>query len=296
MVSSQQLQLVAYIVEEGSLTRAAARLHLTQSALSHQLRDLEAALGLKLFERRNRQLVPTEAGRTLVRSAERVLPELQRLDADIQALRQGLTRNLRLSTQCYTCYHWLPAIIHQFRQTHPQVRVHIVAEATRQPLAWLQAGRIDLAIVTQTPGVAPSTLHPLFEDDLVALLAPGHPLAQHPRPLTPADLAGEEYIGYDVPDAESWALRDFFGAAQVRPRHVSRVQRTEAIMEMVKAALGFTILARWAAAPYVRSGQLVALPLACAEARRQWQAVYLGSEDDVVTAFVAAIRAQVLAG
>src|SRR6185436_13947438 len=144
----RHLRLVSAVAELGSLTRAGDRLHLTQSALSHQLRDIESRLGAPLFLRIGKRLVLTPAGERLLVSARDVL---QRLDETEHAIRQmgrdgaGL---LRVTTECYTCYHWLPQLLTRYRRRFPRVEVRIDVDATRQPIEMLLAGKIDLALVS----------------------------------------------------------------------------------------------------------------------------------------------------
>src|SRR5687767_5401966 len=111
----RHLRLVAAVAEHQSLTKAGDGLHLTQSALSHQLRDIEERLGARLFHRLNRRMVPTPAGERLLESAAAILGELQAAEL---AIRSGMAQRpvlLRLSTECYTGYHWLPSVLKPFR-------------------------------------------------------------------------------------------------------------------------------------------------------------------------------------
>src|SRR6185436_4554686 len=102
----RHLQLVAAVADTGSLTRAGDRLHLTQSALSHQLRDIESRLGAALFLRVGERLVLTPAGERLLATARDVLDRLDRTEQDIHQMGKALAGMLRLTTECYTCYHW----------------------------------------------------------------------------------------------------------------------------------------------------------------------------------------------
>jgi len=125
----RHLRLMQTVATLGSLTAAADRLNLTQSALSHQLRDIEDRLGTPLFLRRNRRMVATPAGQRVLDSATTILAELERTEAAVRALaknRQGL---LRVATECYTCYHWLPHVLKDFGQKCPSVEVRIEVEA-----------------------------------------------------------------------------------------------------------------------------------------------------------------------
>jgi LysR family transcriptional regulator, regulator for metE and metH len=232
----RHLNLLVAVTEEKSVTKAGARLHLTQSALSHQLRDLEERLGTPLFLRLNK-------------------------------------RTIRLSTECYTCYHWLPAHLKEFHQSYPAVEVKIVVEATHRPLQALLDGKLDLAIVSSCPRDKRVVYRPLFKDELVAIMPPAHPLAAKPY-LQAKDFADQNVFLY-VPPKESTLFRLFFNPAGVTPARVSEVQLTEAIIEMVKAGLGVSVLARWALTEALQSGQLIARPLTKRGLHRQWSAALL---------------------
>src|SRR5947209_4815727 len=118
-------QLVVAIAEEGSLVGATRTLHLTASALSHQLRDAEDRLGVALFQRRNRRLLLTAAGEQLLEASRRVLAEAARAESEVRGKPEEV---IRLSTGCYTAYSWLAAVLHGFQPRHPGVEVRIVLE------------------------------------------------------------------------------------------------------------------------------------------------------------------------
>ena len=143
----RHLQLVAGIADAGTMTGAAGRLHLTQSALSHQLRDIESRLGTPLFVRLGRRMVLTAAGRRILDTALRVLGDLERAEEDVRRLAGDEHGVIRVCTQCYTGYHWLGAILSAFQARHPRVTINVAAEETGGPVAALLDGRIDLAIL-----------------------------------------------------------------------------------------------------------------------------------------------------
>ena len=111
----RHLKLVVAVAEEGSVTAASKRLHVTQSALSHQLRDAEEKIGAPLFLRLSKRMVPTACGERLLQTARNVLSELERTGREIgnNGENAGV---IRLSTECYTCYHWLPPLLKDFRK------------------------------------------------------------------------------------------------------------------------------------------------------------------------------------
>src|SRR5262245_55316002 len=173
----RHLRLISAIAETGGVTRAGERLHLSQSALSHQLRDIEERLGALLFHRIGKRMVLTPDGQELLRSATEVLEILGRTEQAIKQRSAGGAGVLRISTGCYTCYHWLPAILKEYRMTHPKVDVQVDASATGDVLRSLLDGRIDLAVVIERTRDHRVIEHPLFEDEFVVIMAPDHPLA-----------------------------------------------------------------------------------------------------------------------
>lgn len=272
----RHLKLIAAVAEEGGVTRAANRLHLTQSALSHQLRDIESKLGASLFLRLNKRMVLTQAGERLLSSARSVLCELERVEEEIRQIAENKEGILRISTECYTCYHWLPSALKAFSKLYPRVEVRIVAEATHRPVEALLGGRLDLAITSTVVRNRKLLFKTLFRDELVVVVSSDHALASRAY-VTAKDFADEHLIAYSVPKEELTIFQKVLLPAGVTPRQLSQVDLTEAIIEMVKAGLGITVMARWAVAPHIKSGALRALPLTKKGLHRQWSAAMMKS-------------------
>ena len=267
----RHLRLVVAIAEWRSLTRASEELHLTQSALSHQLRDIESRLGTPLFLRLNRRMALTPAGERLLETARRVLAELVGVESAIRGGLKAVSVPLRLSTECYTCYHWLPAVLKPFKARFPNVDISIAAGCTRRPLSALLEGQLELAIMSSTVRDARVAVKPLFEDEMVAVMSPEHPLARAPF-VRLADFRREKLITY-VAREDSHFVTRVLEPAGVIPRAIEPVQLTEAIIEMVRAGLGIAVLARWAVAPYLRDTSLRAVKVTADGLRREWKAV-----------------------
>jgi LysR family transcriptional regulator for metE and metH len=267
------LKLIQAVAEEGSVTRAGNRLFLTQSALSHQLRDAEEKLGVPLFARINKKMILTPAGERLLQSAQTILAEMVRVEEDIKQIALSREGILRLSTECYTCYHWLPSLLKLFNQKYPRIEVQIVVEATRAPHQALLDGKIDLALVSSSLRNSKLVSQPLFQDELVVIMALDHPLASRSF-IKAEDFRDEHLIMYTIPE-ESLAVQQVLAPAGVSPKKISNVQLTEAIVEMAKAGVGIGILTRWAVAAQIEAGAIRALPLTRKGLYRRWAAVTL---------------------
>jgi LysR family transcriptional regulator, regulator for metE and metH len=261
-------QLIAALAQEGSLVGATRVLHLTPSALSHQLRDAEDRLGVALFQRRNRRLVPTAAGEKLLESSRVVLAEAARAEAEVRGKPEDV---IRLSTGCYTAYPWLAAVLRSFQPRHPSVEVRIVLEATRRPVEALLRGELDLALTSDlhASGGARLRVFPLFADELVLLAPRDHPLAARGR-VRAEDLRDEHVIVYDAPREDLDVFTKVLWPAGVEPRKVSRVPLTEAMIELVRAGIGVAVLPGWAVAGET---SLASLRFATLGMRRKWRAV-----------------------
>jgi LysR family transcriptional regulator for metE and metH len=267
----RHLRLVAAVAEHGSLTRAGRELHLTQSALSHQLLDLEGRLRTQLFLRMGQRMVPTVAGLRLLEAARQTLPTLLATEESLRRLASGRESVLRLSTECYTCYHWLPGALERFREQFPRVEVQVVAEVTRDPIPALLDGRIDLAIVYSDERDERLEYHPLFADELCVVLPAAHRLAGRGY-IRAEDFATENVVMYALSERDSTLFQKVLIPAGVRPARVTSIQLTEGIVELVKAGHGVAVLARWAVAPHLESGALKAVRLTREGFHRQWAA------------------------
>jgi LysR family carnitine catabolism transcriptional activator len=177
-LSLRQLRAFLTVAEETSMTRAAARLHLTPSALSMLVRSMEDEVGFRLFDRTTRRLVPTAAGQQLLPTVRQVFDGLEEgIDAvrQAQATRASL---LVVATSPLLASALVPQVIAAFRQQHPQVRVRLVDAAVESLPGLVREGAADIAVCTANSDV--SDLHGdqrLYSDPLMLVCPPGHPLA-----------------------------------------------------------------------------------------------------------------------
>ena len=269
-VDMRHLRLIAAIAEHGNMTAAGRTLNLSQPALSHQLRDLEARLRSPLFVRTARRMVLTPAGEQLAQIARAVLSQVESFEHQALEGQFATARGkIRIATQCYTVYHWLPAVLRAFRDRWPSVELRVLAEHTSAPINALREGALDLAIVYTKVADRRIRLEPLFEDELVVITAPEHPFAGREY-VSAAQLADEQLFVYSSADRDSHVVREILEPAGVPPEQVSYIQLTEAIIELVAANLGLAVLAKWSVAPAVQSRAVRALRLGRRGYPRTW--------------------------
>jgi LysR family transcriptional regulator for metE and metH len=273
-VDIRHLRLICELLTTGSATAAARRLGVTQSAVSHQLRELESRVGCPVCLRVGKRLVLTPAGTRLVQAAQSILPELDRAAEEVRRLRDGRTGLLRVCAQCHTGYHWLPPLLRSFRARHPAVELEVAVQHTDDPIEALLRGALDVALVTDHVRDKRLTVRPLLKDEHVAIVAPGHSWTSQEF-VTPQQLGSETLLLYSPSPTESFTVRRILNPAGVQPARVRFVQLTEAIIELVRADLGVSVMPKWAIEPAITRGDVRAIRITPTGVHRQWSAVTL---------------------
>ena len=269
----RHLRLIRAIAEEGSVTKAGNRLYLTQSALSHQLRDLEAKLGATLFARVNKKMLLTSAGQRILRAANEILDQLARAEEDVKRIASNREGVLRISTECYTCYHWLPPVLKTFSVDYPGIDVRIIVEATADPISALLDGIIDIGLVNSPRQNKKVRYQPLFQDEFVVIVPKEHSFTAK-RFISPHDFHDQHLIIYSEPE-DNHVFQRLLVPASASPKRISSVRLTEAIVEMVKAGLGVGVLSKWSIAQQLQAGMVQAIPLTKRGFFRTWHAATL---------------------
>jgi LysR family transcriptional regulator for metE and metH len=275
----RHLKLVLELAATGSATRAAERLHVTQSAVSHQLREIEARLGAPLFLRVGKRMLPSAAGERVLRSAGALLAEVERIEDDVRRLGGSGGGVLRICAECHTGYHWLPPLLPAFERRYPGIEVRIAVESTLAPVESLLEGRLDVALLTSAAADPRVRLRPLFTDEHAAIVGPAHRLAGRAW-ISPADLAPETLLLYSSSPETSFTMRELLRPAGVAPARVQFIQLTEAILEMVKAGRAVSVLPTWSILPALGSGAVRAVRLTQRGIHRQWSAATLVARAD----------------
>jgi LysR family transcriptional regulator for metE and metH len=248
----RHLRLIKGIVEEGSIAKTIDKLHLTPSALSHQLKEAEYQLGTKIFLRINKKLVLTKAGEKIYKLAVEVLGKFQETELEIKQMIHGEVGEIRISTECYTSYHWLPSLMRQFHLLYPNVELKIVMEATHYPLQKLLTDELDIAITSDPIKDENIVYTDLFQDEMVAVVSKDHPWAKK-KFVGAKDFEQENLIIHSLP-METVSIHQFVLApAKVSPKKITVLPLTEASIEMVKAEMGIMVMSKWAVKPYLHS-------------------------------------------
>lgn len=275
----RHLRLMQALDEEGTQTRAARRLFLTQSALSHQLSELERRIGTPLFHRIGRKRTLTQAGRRLLKASHAILPQVSNVVQDLRGLAEGRLGRIRLTTQCYSCYNWIPRVLPAFRNLHPSVDVEIVPDASGHVMSSLLEGEIDVALAYDFDVEDWARITPIWEDELVAVVPRRHPFASRPH-LEAHDFANENLLIHSDRLEDTLFYSRVLDPAGVRPKRISPLRLTEAIASMVAAGAGIAVMTPWSIARELEAGEVVAVPVTEMGLRRSWHAVRMETEEE----------------
>lgn len=267
----RDLELIEAIGRHETLTAAARQLYVSQPALSQRLTKLEQRLGVALFDRAGRKLVPTRAGDRAIQAAHTALTGLRLAEHDIRAIRDGRSEPVRVASQCTTNYYWLAPILADYRAQLPGSEVRVDAAAADAPIEMLLAERIDVALVSKLDVQMDRVrLHRLFDDELVTLVAPDHPWADG-RAIGATDFASQHLVlfeSYDPARSPAVPLPLPLGAT---PGSLSTPPvNSDVIVELVAAGDAVTVLPSWIARPYLEAGRVVAAAVGPEPQVRTW--------------------------
>ncbi len=275
----RHLRMLQAMARTGSVTRAAAVLGLTQSALSHQIAEAERRLGLDLFLQGNKKMQMTPAAESLNDEAGRILAQLERIEKDVTRRGTEARHIVRIGCGAYSCYRWLPRFLKGFQEGAADIDIEVVADATQRPLKALTDRSIDIAVTSGTPDKASARSLRLFRDELILIMPRDHKLAGK-SVVAAQDLADQVYISYSDIAEKGHEYESFLKPAQVSYRKMLKVELTEAIVELVAGGFGISILSRWAVSQHLRAGALASARITRGGLYVDWYAATRKGEAD----------------
>lgn len=260
MIESIHLRIVHALHRHGTLTEAADTLHLTQPALTHQIRQLEARLGVRLWQREGRRLRLTAAGENLLEAAEHVLPVLDQTARNLKAMGEGRQGVLRIGVECFPCYQWLSGVMGVFLRRLPQVDIDIVNRFRFSGLQGLLHHHIDLLVTPDLQQVEGIHFERLADYPLVLLCSIDSPLISRAC-LEPGDLEDQVLLSFPVAEERLDIFTRFLRPAGRRPAQVKELESLELMMQLVELGRGVCVLPAWLARQQQASHRLAMLEI-----------------------------------
>jgi DNA-binding transcriptional LysR family regulator len=276
-ITFRQLRVFAEVAQQGSMARAAEALHLTPPAISMQIKELEAQVGLPLFDRQGRAVSLSTAGEYFLVHAKRMLAALKETD-DAMARLKRVERGLLTIGMVSTAKYFVPHLLARFHEEHRGVDVRLRVLGNREQLvALMHSGEVDLSIMGRPPRELATRSESFAAHPLVFLAPPGHPLLQQPA-LQVSALAPYAFIVREHGSGTRSAMEAYFAEHRFEPRIAMEMSSNETIKQAVIAGMGLSFLSLHTVGLELRNGLLMRLDIEGTPVMRTWNVVHLGSK------------------
>ncbi len=276
MIERSHLSILREIERNGTLTAAADRLHLTQSALTHAIKKLEQRTTVKLWNKEGRTLRLTQAGSYLLSVANRIVPQLEYADQVIERFARGEKGIIRIGMECHPCYQWLLKVVKPYIERYPEVDIDVKQQFQFGGMEALLNYDIDV-LVTPDPIHQPGvTFKPVLDYQQVLVVSKQHALAKKTQ-VEPKDLAEEVLYSYpvDIDRLDIYSL--FLNPAHCTPKKHKSIEATDIMLQLVAAGRGVAALPHWLVNEYADKMEIQAVRLGKAGVSKS---IYLGLRDD----------------
>jgi DNA-binding transcriptional LysR family regulator len=267
-LDTRQLRAFVSLARRSSFTQAGRELFLTQSAISHAIKALEADLGCQLFQRQGKSVHLTQAGRELLPHAETILQVMGQARATLGTLDETPKGKLRIACTDAAAQFILPTVLREFKESFELYEIQVFCGETPATIDQLIEGGVDLAVSLRPLDVSRLDCHPIFDDELEFLVSPLHPWASRAPKLK--EVGHETFIVASRNSLNFTMIQEFFLKLGLRLNSFIELGSSEATKELAKLGIGVAIAARWIARQEIESGQLVAVPMPKTKLRRSW--------------------------
>lgn len=254
------LEIILAVEKEGSMTAAAESLNLTQSALSHSMSKLEHQLDVKIWQRKGRQLIPTQAGQHLLNTARRLLPQFLRTEGQLIQFSKGERGLLKIGMECHPCYQWLQTVTKNYLQDWPSVDLDVIQRFQFAGIEALLAHEIDIIVTPDPVRKAELMFLPVFDYEQVLVVSEDHPYKNRTY-VSPEDLSEETLFTYPVCSDRLDIFTNFLTPLGRTVKYQKIIETTEIMIQMVACDRGVTALPRWLVNEYSERYGIVPIKL-----------------------------------
>jgi LysR family transcriptional regulator for metE and metH len=276
MIERSHLSILREIERNGTLTAAADRLHLTQSALTHAIKKLEQRTTVKLWNKEGRTLRLTQAGSYLLSVANRLVPQLEYADQVIERFARGEKGVIRIGMECHPCYQWLLKVVTPYIERYPEVDIDVKQQFQFGGMEALINYDIDVLVTPDPIHQSGVTFKPVLDYQQVLVVIKQHALAKKTQ-VEPKDLAEEVLYSYpvDIDRLDIYSL--FLNPANCRPKKHKSIEATDIMLQLVAAGRGVAALPHWLVNEYADKMAIQAVRLGKTGVSKS---IYLGLRDD----------------
>ncbi|XDZ71644.1 LysR family transcriptional regulator [Alphaproteobacteria bacterium LSUCC0744] len=259
-IELRHLRTIMAIHSAGSVAQAAEQLHITQSALSHQIKAIRDQLGVDLFVKNTKPMRLSAEGLRFLRAAERILPEIDLLKAEFDNLQRGEAGRLHIAIECHACFEWLFPVLNLFRQDYPDVDIDIRPGLAFRALKALVDEEVDIVISSDPEDIPGVEFHQLFPYAPTFLAATANPLSRKDY-VEAQDFSDQTLITYPVERTRLDIFSQLLIPAKIEPKLIRQVELTAVMLMLVGANKGVAVLPDWVIRSADVGDGLVTLPV-----------------------------------
>jgi len=285
-MEDHRLKAFCLVVEMKSFSKAAEAKFMTQSAMSHLIKNLEDHLGVKLLSRKGKTVIPTPAGRTFYEHAKQILEQYRKMENDVYSFVKKAKGMLYVGASTTAAIYLLPQVFYNYSKEYPEVRIELSVSNTEGIIHDLREGKFDLGIVEGKIKDLKVFLKVIAEDEIVIIASEDNPLTKNIS-LKPNDLTSQPFIMPEVGSGLREFIDDFFHATSINTKDIKismTLGNPELIVQMVQSGIGISFVSKWSAFKAIKDGSIKLLHISDKKLKRKFYSVSLEKEPSTLVA------------
>jgi DNA-binding transcriptional LysR family regulator len=285
-VEDNRLKAFCLIVEMKSFSRAAEATLITQSAMSHMIKNLEDEMGVKLLNRSRKTVVPTPAGGLFYRNAKKILDQYSTMEDSIYTLINKIKGTLCIGASATVASYLLPQVFYSFLRSYPEVRIDLSVSSTEKIINYLHEGRIECAIVEGNLKNSTLFSYEIAEDDIVIIASNDNPLTKK-KVITHGDLLSQPFIMAETGSGIREFIDDLLQDLKIDPKDIKVLMtlgNTELIVQLVQYGVGISFVSKWATFKALKDESIKVLRLSGKRLQRKFYLVSAEKEPATIVA------------
>lgn len=279
-MEDHRLKAFCLVVELKSFSKAAEAKFMTQSAMSHLIKNLEDELGVKLLNRHSKTVTPTSAGRLFYEHAKLILEQYKKMEDDVYAIVQKIKGTLCIGASTTAAAYLLPQVFYSFSKSYPEVHIELSVSNNEGIIDDLREGKIDIGIVEGNIRSSTAFLEEFAEDEIVIIASEDNPLTRE-KSLTSRDLLSQPLIMPETGSGTREFIEEFFHISKIDPKDIKvamTLGSTELIIQMVQAGMGISFVSKWSVFKAIKDGSIKILNISGKKLRRKFYLTSLDKE------------------
>ncbi len=285
-MEDHRLKAFCLVVELKSFSKAAEAKFITQSAMSHLIKNIEDELGVKLLNRHSKTVTPTSAGRLFYEHAKKILEQYKMMKDDVYGIVSKIKGPLHIGASTTAAAYLLPQVLYSFSKTYPDVIIEITVSSTEKIINDIYEGRIDMGVVEGNIKNTSAFLEEIADDEIVIIASDDNPLTKK-KTLMPHDLISQPFIMPETGSGTKEVIYDFLHEVGINPEDLKVAMTAgspELIVQMVQAGMGISFVSKWSVFRAIKDGSINVLNVSGKRLMRKFYLISLENEPSTIAA------------